>query len=89
MINCLSVNKSKKSKITRLSFLPRLGLFIDVGNYEIIYRHAPIFESLVNLYQKGFSHENFKKIVRVFENVFAVILPWSRYFECFEFFIPF
>lgn len=51
-------NKPKKSKVKRLNFLPRIGLTIDFAGTQITYRQAPILETVVNLFDRGFSMKN-------------------------------
>jgi len=55
MANSLSFNKSPKSKLKRLSMLPRFGFTVDFAGYEFSYRQAPILEALMNLRGKSIS----------------------------------
>jgi hypothetical protein len=58
MSNSLCVEKSKPSRVKRLPFLPRVGIFVDFGGREFSYRQAPLLETLYNLRGKRFNLKN-------------------------------
>lgn len=64
MANMICIEKSKKSKVTRLPFLPRIGITIDLGGRQIIYRQAPFLEFAFNLMSRGFSKRNMIEIAQ-------------------------
>jgi hypothetical protein len=59
MINSVSFEKAKRSKVQRLGFLPRFAFTLEIGGRQLSYRSAPTIENLVNLWKRGFSMENF------------------------------
>jgi hypothetical protein len=58
MANVFCVHKSKKSSLKRLPFLPRIGVVVDIGGRQFVYRQAPILETLLNMKKTGFSLKN-------------------------------
>jgi|GEM_PF-1807089 len=58
----ISVEKSGKSSVKRLPFLPRFGLTVDFGGRRFTYRQTPVLETLHNLRLRGFSMRNFVEI---------------------------
>lgn len=63
MITGISLSDAKKSKVRRLSFLPRIDFSIDVFGKKLRYTQAPLSELMYNLYKDGFTKENAIKIV--------------------------
>lgn len=59
----LSVKNETTSKITRLKFLPRMDLSVDIFGKKYRYTQAPFLEMAYNLYKTGLSKENFIKII--------------------------
>ena len=59
----ISIKDSKPSKVRRLRFLPRISFSMDIMNKRIEFTQAPVTELLYNLYQDGFSKDNFMKVV--------------------------
>jgi hypothetical protein len=49
IMTSINSKKSPKSKIKRLSFLPRFGFTIDFLGYQFNYKQAPIIETLINI----------------------------------------
>ncbi|MCH2535143.1 MAG: hypothetical protein MK008_11935 [Bdellovibrionales bacterium] len=64
MVFGLSVSDSKKSKIRRLSFLPRVDFTIDVFDKKIRYTQVPLSELMYNLYKDGINKENAIRIIK-------------------------
>lgn len=64
MANSISIEKAKPSKVRRLKFLPRLGVTIELGGRQITFRHAPIFETLLNVFDRGLSFKNLIEVSR-------------------------
>jgi hypothetical protein len=58
----IQVERKKASKTRKLPFLPRLGIYLDVGGREIIYKQAPVLETVMNLKERGMSIANLFKI---------------------------
>ena len=48
-----SIEKKPDSKLRKIPFLPRIGIYIDVAGYEIVFKKAPILEALFNLLEGG------------------------------------
>ncbi len=55
------VTRSRRSGLRKLPFLPRLGLTVDVGGWQLTYRQTPLLEALANLRGAGFSTKAFRK----------------------------
>jgi hypothetical protein len=62
MAMSLSIEKAKVSKLKRLKMLPRIGFTIDVAGYQLSYRNVPITETIINLFDTGFSMKNLMKV---------------------------
>jgi hypothetical protein len=62
MAMIVSLEKAKESKLKRLKWLPRIGLMIDVAGYRLSYRNVPIAETVLNLFETGFSMKNLMKV---------------------------
>ena len=73
MVNQFKVEKAKKSRSRKVPLLPRFGLVIEFGGKKFSYRHAPIFETMVNLIDRGPSFSNFQKII--LEQLYEISLP--------------
>jgi hypothetical protein len=73
MANSLCVEKANESRLQRLPFLPRIGVVVDFGGRQFVYRHAPILEALVNMRKTGFSLRNLLDIS--FEQLKEIKLP--------------
>jgi hypothetical protein len=54
----ISVVDSRPSKTRRFPLLPRVGLVVDMAGKQFVYKHAPVSETLMNLYDRGFSVAN-------------------------------
>ena len=79
MANILCVEKSKKSKVRRLAFLPRFGLTVDIGGRQFIYRQAPMLETVVNLFHRGFSMKNLMNVAH--DQLSEIELPKVKKFS--------
>jgi len=73
MVNLFRVERTSKTRSRKLPFLPRIGLVVDIGGRRISYRHAPIFETILNLFERGATRSNFNKIVM--EQLYEISLP--------------
>ncbi len=62
MANQLCIQKIKKSKTRKLPFLPRIGLTLELGNRQIVFRSAPLLETVLNVWQRGFSQKNLMEV---------------------------
>lgn len=58
MAYVITSRPSKKSKLRRLSFLPRIGITVDFAGTQYGYFQVPITEMLLNLVGRGFTLEN-------------------------------
>lgn len=58
MAYVLTSRPSKKSKLRRLSFLPRIGITVDFAGTQYSYFQVPILEMLVNLAGKEWNLKN-------------------------------
>lgn len=50
--------KSEKTETRPFSFLPRIGLVIEVGGKKLSYRQASLSEAVGKLFKKGFTLNN-------------------------------
>lgn len=73
MINLLRIERVKKTRTRKLPFLPRFGIVVDVAGRRLSYRQAPIFETILNLLERGATKSNFDKIVM--EQLYEISLP--------------
>lgn len=64
MLTSISFGDEVKSKVTRLSFLPRFGFTCDFLGYHFEYRQAPMTELLYNMYKKGMDKDSFIEVVK-------------------------
>jgi hypothetical protein len=58
MAYVITSRPSKKSKLRRLSFLPRIGLTIDFAGKQYGYFQVPIAELLLNMIGRDFTMAN-------------------------------
>ena len=63
MPTSISFGDEVKSKITRLSFLPRFGFTCDFMGYHFEYRQAPVTELVYNMYKRGMDKDAFIDVV--------------------------
>ena len=56
--------KAKPSKMRRLSFLPRIGLSVEIAGREFQLKRAPILETVLNTIERGVSLRSFKEVAR-------------------------
>ena len=73
MVNQLKIEKARKSRSRKIPFLPRFGFVVEFAGKKISYRQAPLFETMVNLLDRGPSFSNFQKIV--LEQLYEISLP--------------
>ena len=73
MINLFKIERLKPTKTRKLPLLPRLGIVVELGGRRFSYRQVPLFETLVNLMERGPSFSNLQKIVM--EQLYEVNLP--------------
>jgi hypothetical protein len=45
--------KDSKLKPNRLKWLPRFGLYLDFGGYEVYLKYTPLFETIVEAFNSG------------------------------------
>ena len=62
MSSSLCIEKAKPSQIKRLSILPRFGFTVDFAGRQLVYRQAPILETVFNVWDRGFSMKNFMDV---------------------------
>lgn len=55
----ISIEKARKSRLKRLSFLPRFGFYLDFGGRQVAYRQTPVLETLFNLRKRRLSARDF------------------------------
>ena len=58
MATMLSVQKSERSKLRKLPFLPRFGFTIEVAGRQLTYRQVPLLETLLNARERGLTLKN-------------------------------
>ncbi len=73
MINLLRIERVKRTRSRKIPFLPRIGLVVEVAGRRVSYRQAPIFETILNLLERGATKSNFDKIVM--EQLYEISLP--------------
>ena len=73
LVNVFRVDRSDKSRSRKFSWLPRIGIVIDFAGRRYSWRHAPLMETLVNLFERGPSRSNLEKIVT--EQLYEISLP--------------
>ena len=54
--------RKKLSKTRKLPFLPRVGVYIDVAGYEVVYKIVPFFETLANLVSEHLSPASLRRV---------------------------
>ena len=57
------VDKKKPSKTRKLPFLPRIGIYIDFGGREFVYKQTSLLETALNLQERGISMSNWMKLM--------------------------
>ncbi len=62
MANQLCINKIKPSKTRRVPFLPRIGLTFEIGNRQVVFRSAPLLETFLNVWRRGFSQKTMMEV---------------------------
>ena len=45
--------RKRSSTRRKLPYLPRVGLYVDFAGYEMMFKHAPLMEAVVELLDKG------------------------------------
>ncbi len=54
--------KAKNTKTRKFPYLPRFGVFLDVGGRTFVYKQTPVLETLANLIERGVNLANLLKI---------------------------
>lgn len=54
--------KKKASKLRKMPFLPRIGLYVDVAGYEVVFKYAPFLEAIASLVGQPMGLSQLKKI---------------------------
>lgn len=55
-------DKSKNTKTRKFPFLPRFGVFLDLGGRTFVYKQTPVLETVANLIERGVNLANLLKI---------------------------
>ena len=63
MAHLIKLVKVEPSKLRRLPFLPRIGLSVELGGLQLVMKHTPPLETLLNLRERGFSWKNLSKLM--------------------------
>jgi len=72
-VNLFRMDRSDKSRSRKFPLLPRVGIVIDFAGRQFSFRHAPLVETLLNLFERGPSRSNLEKIVT--EQLYEISLP--------------
>lgn len=64
MASLFQIRKKKPGPTRKLSWLPRVGLYLDIAGYEISYKYAPVMEAVIHILEKGLSPRLIEKISR-------------------------
>ena|GEM_PF-3043144 len=73
IVNLFRVDTTEKSRSRKFSWLPRFGIVIDFAGRRFSLRHAPLFETIANLLERGPTRSNLEKIVT--EQLYEISLP--------------
>jgi hypothetical protein len=57
------VDKKKPSKTRKLPFLPRVGIYVDFGGREFVYKQTSLLETALNLQERGITMANWVKLM--------------------------
>ena len=49
------VQKSERTKLRRLPFLPRFGITVEAFGRQLTFKQVPLLETLLNLRDRGLS----------------------------------
>ena len=58
------VQKTERTKLRRLPFLPRFGITVETFGRQFTFKQVPLLETLLNLRDRGFSLSNFRKLAK-------------------------
>lgn len=72
-VNLFRVDNSEKTRSRKFPLLPRIGIVLEFGGKRFSFRHAPLLETLMNLFERGPSKSNLQKIVT--EQLYEISLP--------------
>ncbi len=73
IVNLFRVDRSEKSRSRKFPWLPRVGVVVDFAGRRFSFRHAPLFETVMNLLERGLTRSNLEKIVT--EQLYEISLP--------------
>ncbi|MFY7927926.1 MAG: hypothetical protein ACOVS5_03565 [Oligoflexus sp.] len=73
IINLFRVDRCEKSRSRKFPWLPRVGIVVDFAGRRFSLRHAPLLETLMNLFERGPTRSNLEKIVT--EQLYEISLP--------------
>ncbi len=73
IINLFRVDRTDKSRSRKFPLLPRVGIVVDFAGRRFSFRHAPLIETLLNLFERGPTRSNLEKIVT--EQLYEISLP--------------
>ena len=58
------IQKKKPSASRTLPFLPRLGIYLDIAGYELVFKSTPFLEAVIELVEKGLPPSQLQKIAK-------------------------
>ena len=58
------VQKSERTKLRRLPFLPRFGITVETFGRQLTFKQVPLLETLLNLRDRGLSLSNFRRLAK-------------------------
>ena len=73
IINVFRSERTEKSRSRKFPLLPRVGIVVDMAGRRFSFRHAPLVETLLNLFERGLTRSNLEKIV--IEQLYEISLP--------------
>jgi len=71
-----TIEKTKTTRTRKFSALPRIGIVLDVAGRKVVWRYAPLLETLLNLIERGVSRSNLEKIEN--EQMHEITFPGPR-----------
>ena len=57
-------SKKKNDKTRKIPWLPRIGLYVDIGGYELMFKKVPAMETLLNVLERGMTYAQLKRVER-------------------------
>lgn len=62
MASMLRVLKAESAKLRRVKFLPRIGLTVEIAGRQLVFKHTPTLETLLNFRDRGYNFKAMSKL---------------------------